>query len=93
MDKKPQSCGYGKKKNLRRVSHFGADFQSFYKPGTAVNTFLTPEVKNCLNVIYGNEDSSYTNKSYSPDVQNVLGFGKSKNRELLKKHFKELNKF
>ena len=77
MEKKPQSCGYGKKKvNIKRVSHFGADFQSFYKPGTAVNTFLTPEVKNCLNVIYSKD-------------KDTMSFGKSK----LKKHFKELNKF
>jgi hypothetical protein len=59
-----------------RCSSFGAPFESFYPPGAQKNTFLTPEVKKCLNIVYGPEDSSYTSSSYTPDIQNSLGFGK-----------------
>ena len=56
-------------------SSFGASFQSFYPEGAKTNTFLTPEVKKCLNIVYGPKDSGYTSTSYPPDIQNSLGFG------------------
>jgi len=76
MDKnlQNQTCGYGSKK---KRNNFGAPLESFYPNGAKTNTFLTPDVKKCLNIVYGPEDASYTNKSYQPDIQNVLAFGKS----------------
>ena len=58
---KQQTCG------------FGSDISSFYKG--VDNVFLTPDIKKCLNVIYGPGDSSYTNDSYKPDIQKAMGFG------------------
>jgi hypothetical protein len=66
------SCGC----NKERLPAFGASFESFYKPGAPRNTFLTPQIKQCLNVIYGPEDAAYTGVSYPPDIQRSLGFGK-----------------
>lgn len=63
MNKQQQSCG------------FGSTLSSFYK-GTN-NIFLTPEIKNCLNIVYGPRDSSYTLKGYAPDIQNSMGYGSS----------------
>lgn len=65
-----QSCG------------FGAPLSSFYKGVN--NVLLTPEVRNCLNVVYGPGDASYTNKSYQPDIQNSMGFGNSSVKSDLK---------
>ena len=59
-------------KKSKRSTRFGNSFESFYK-GTK-NTFLTPKIQECLNVVYGNEDSSYTSKSYPPDT--ITKFGK-----------------
>jgi len=59
-----------------KTNRFGAPLGSFYPQGAQQNTFLTPEVKKCLNVIYGPRDSSYTSSSYAPDTMNSLGFGK-----------------
>jgi hypothetical protein len=72
------NCGCAK----CNCTSFGASYESFYKPGVPKNTFLTPQVKQCLNVIYGPEDSGYTGVSYSPDIQRSLGFG-SVNSEIL----------
>ena len=62
-------CSFGK-------SSFGAAYESFYKPGVTKNTFLTPQIKQCLNIIYGPADAAYTGTSYPPDIQKSLGFGK-----------------
>lgn len=70
------NCGCGAKDCTCSKNGFGAAYESFYKQGVQKNTFLTPEVKQCLNVIYGPEDSGYTDKSYPPDIQKSLGFGK-----------------
>ena len=73
---------FKKKRKLR----FGNSLESFYK-GTK-NTFLTPKIQECLNVIYGNKDASYTSKSYPPDT--ITKFGKIDERKyllgILKKH-------
>jgi len=70
----------------KRSTRFGNSLESFYK-GTK-NTFLTPKIQECLNVIYGNEDASYTSKSYPPDV--LTKFGKINEQKyllsILKKH-------
>jgi len=69
------NCGCGK-------CGFGASLNSFYPQGAQKNTFLTPEVKKCLNIVYGPEDSNYSS-GYAPDIQNSLGFGSSKERKYL----------
>ena len=68
--------------NKQRQTAFGATFESFYKPGAPKNTFLTPQIKECLNVIYGARDSGYTGMAYQPDIQQSLGFGK-RNSDIL----------
>jgi len=73
------SCGCA---NKQRQPAFGASFESFYKPGAPKNTFLTPQIKQCLNVIYGPRDSGYTGTPYKPDIQRSLGFGK-RNSDIL----------
>jgi len=70
-------------------SSFGAPFGSFYPQGAQQNTFLTPSIKNCLNVIYGPADSNYNSSGYRPDIlnsigQNPSGFGKSPEIKYLK---------
>ena len=72
--KKVQSCGFGKK----RKSSFGNTFDSFYKEGSPRNTFLTPQIKKCLDIIYSKEDSAYN------------AFGKRKKNRI---SLKEINKY
>jgi len=72
LPKKVESCGFGRK------TKFGKTLDSFYKEGSQTNTFLTPEIKKCLNIIYSNEDASY----------NAFGFKKNKSISL-----KEINKY
>ena len=57
---------------------FGNSLESFYK-GTR-NTLLNKNNRNCLNTLYGNEDTSYTNISYEPDI---INFGKKKQSDKL----------
>ena len=82
------SCGCNKQKNS-----FGSAYTSFYGKDYPRNTFQTPSIKNCLNVVYGPEDASYTNTAYQPDITNGLpnpgsfGFGKRK----FKRKFKKLS--
>ena len=73
------NCGC-EKCNLKPSFGFGASLNSFYPQGAQKNTFLTPKVKECLNIVYGPEDSNYTSTGYVPDIQNSLGFGR-KNKE------------
>jgi hypothetical protein len=59
---KNQSCG------------FGAPIDSFYKGVN--NVLLTPDIKKCLNIVYGPGDASYNRpQSYPPDIQKSMGFG------------------
>jgi hypothetical protein len=71
-------CARKQHSKSKRIMQFGNTLESFYK-GTQ-NTFLTPDIKQCLNVIYGPEDASYTNNSYQPDIMvpfvNKVSFGK-----------------
>ena len=46
-----QSCGFGKK----RRTHFGSEYTSFFQK----DKMLTPEIKNCLNAVYYNNDKGY----------------------------------
>jgi hypothetical protein len=73
--KKVESCGFGKK----RKSYFGNTLDSFYKEGSTSNTFLTPEIKKCLNIIYSNEDATYN------------GFGKKRKSGKSGKKVKSVN--
>ena len=72
-------CTFGNNCNCEKcncgTNSFGAPFESFYKPGAPKNTFLTPEIKQCLNIIYGPGDSAYTGVSHPPDIQRSIGFG------------------
>ena len=70
---RPQSCGFGAK----RKYYFGAKYQSFYKNGSQKNTFLSPDVRQCLGNVYGSNNASYTSTSYQPDIITSLGFGKT----------------
>jgi hypothetical protein len=74
MKKDLETCGFGKK----RKTHFGNTFDSFYKENSPKNTFLTPEIKKCLSIIYSPEDASYN------------GFGSKKNKSI---SLKEINKY
>ena len=72
-----------------KKSSFGAPLGSFYPQGAQRNTFLTPGIKNCLNVIYGPADSNYNSSGYAPDIansigQNPSGFGKNSEIKYLK---------
>ena len=76
--KKVESCGFGKK----RKSYFGNSLDSFYKDGSQTNTFLTPQIKKCLDIIYSNEDATYN------------GFGKKRksvNLSKINKYIKYIN--
>jgi hypothetical protein len=65
---------------------FGQSVQEFYNGMSGV--------KNCLNLVYGPEDASYTPKSYPPDIlrppygYTPTSFGKSVN--VLKRDLKYL---
>ena len=63
----------GGKYFCKKKNKFGAPLGSFYPQGAQQNTFLTPGIKKCLNVIYGPADSSYTSSSYKPDILNSIG--------------------
>ena len=76
------ACGCNKQKNS-----FGSAYTSFYPKNYPQNTFQTPSIKNCLNIVYGPEDASYTNTAYQPDITTGLpnpgsfGFGKKNKRK------------
>ena len=55
------SCGFGKKRV--RKSHFGSDYTTFFQDNSQTNTFLTPKIRQCLDIIYSNEDKSYNTSS------------------------------
>jgi hypothetical protein len=83
---RPQSCGFGAKRNFnfgaKRDFNFGARYESFYKDGSQKNTFLSPDVRQCLGNVYGSNNASYTSTSYPPDIITSLGFGKSKKKKV-----------
>jgi len=82
--KKVQSCGFGKK----RKSYFGNNLDSFYKEGSTSNTFLTPQIKKCLDIIYFNEDAAYNSFGKKKSIKRVkrVKSGKSVNLSKINKY-------